>query len=91
MDVVYAPAFLRILKKFDPRIKDGVKATVAAVIDYYETGRRTPGLGLTHLRGILWEARAGIRWRVLYVVGSNRLTFVLAGSHDDVRNFLKRL
>ena len=91
MDVVYAPAFLRMLKKFDPHIKEGVKAAVAAVIDYYETGQKTPGLGLTQLRGRLWEARAGIRWRVLYVVGDNQLTFVLAGSHDDVRSFLKRL
>ena len=91
MDVVYAPAFLRILKKFDPHIKEGVKEAVAAVIEYYETGERTPGLGLTQLRGKLWEARAGIRLRVLYTVGTNRLTFVLAGSHDDVRSFLRRL
>ena len=91
MEVVYAPAFLRILKKFDPQIKEGVKTSVADVIDYYETGQKTPGLGLTQLRGNLWEARVGIRWRVLYVVGDNRLTFVLAGSHDDVRHFLRRL
>ena len=91
MEVVFAPAFLRILKKFDSPIKEGVKEAVAAVIDYYETSQKTPGLGLTQLRGTLWEARAGIRWRVLYVVGENRLTFVLAGSHDDVRHFLRRL
>jgi len=91
VEVVYVPAFLRILKKFDSPIKEGVKAAVGAVIDYYETGHKTPGLGLTQLRGHLWEARAGIRWRVLYVIGENRLTFVLAGSHDDVRHYLKRL
>ena len=52
MEVVFAPAFLRILKKFDPPVKEGVKAAVVAVTDYYETGQKTPGLGLTQLRGL---------------------------------------
>jgi hypothetical protein len=45
LEVVFAPAFLRIIKKFDPHIKEGVKSSVADVIDYYETGQKTPGPG----------------------------------------------
>ncbi len=89
MQVSYAPAFLRLLKKLDPHVKEAAKTATAKVIDFYESGQRTSGLGIKHLRADIWEARAGLRIRVLYRLSDDRLHFILAGTHDDVKNFLK--
>lgn len=89
MQVYYAPAFLRLLNKLAPPVRAGVKTTVSKVIDLCETGRRSVGLGIKHLRGDLWEARSGIKIRVVYSMSEDEIRFLLAGSHDDVKNFLK--
>lgn len=89
MQIEYAPAFLRIIKKLDPYIKEGVKDTVTDIIDYYENGQKTLGLGVRHLKANIWEARCGLKVRVLYKLEKNSLKFILAGSHDDIKNFLK--
>ena len=91
MQVSYAPAFLRLLGKLDPPVKASVKHAVGKVIDFYEGGRKGTGLGVKRLRGDLWEARAGLRIRVIYSLSGDQLHFILAGSHDDVRNFLRQL
>ena len=50
------------------------------------------GLGLRkiHRTGI-WEARVGLSLRLILTLVDGALTFVRAGSHDDVRRFLQDL
>lgn len=91
MQVSYAPAFLRHLRNLDKPVRETVKEAVGNVIDSYEGRRRTPGLGIKRLRGNLWEARAGLQVRVVYALSGDHLRFILAGNHDDVRGFLRRL
>ena len=60
-------------------------------MEFYEgKSSLTKGLGVKCLRGSLWEARAGLQIRVIYELSAGQLTFILAGSHDGIRNFLKR-
>jgi len=89
MRISYAPAFLRLLKKLDPQGKEAAKDAASRVIDFYESGEKTHGLGIKRLRNDIWEARAGLRIRVLYRLSADSLHFVLAGTHDEVKNFLK--
>ena len=91
MRVSYAPAFLRLLDKLDPSVKESVKQAVGKVIDFYEETGKSGGLGIKRLRGDLWEARAGLRIRVVYSLSGDKLRFILAGNHDDVRSFLRQL
>lgn len=91
MRIEYKPAFGRSLKTLDFQERERAKSTTGKVIDFYTTGEKTPGLGLVHLRGDFWEARAGIKTRILYRWRTDLIEFVLAGNHDDVRRFLKRL
>ena len=90
MEVYFAPSFLKVFKKFDSNIKEQVRATTDKTIDFYESGQKTTGLGIKHLRGTLWEARVGIKFRLVYELSGNQLTFIIAGSHDDVKNYLRR-
>ncbi len=91
MEIYYAPAFLRVYKKLDPSLQNRFKGTISKIIDAHVSGKKTPGLGVKQLRGPIWEARLGIKNRVVFTVTQDTLTFVLAGSHDDVRNYLKRV
>jgi hypothetical protein len=86
--VSFAPAFERRLAKLDPSVRPAAISAVARVIDFYETGARTPGLGIKRLRGDLWEARAGLSIRVLYRLTGPELRFILAGTHADIKRFL---
>lgn len=91
MQVSFAPAFLKQIEKLDPQVRRAAKEAAARVIDFYESAARTPGLGVKRLRGDIWEARSGLRIRVLYRLSGGELRFVLAGGHDDVRRFLRSL
>ena len=69
------------------KVKDALKN----ISHFYEEGGHSPrGLGIKHLHDNLWEARAGLQMRIVYDLSGGQVTFLLAGSHDDVRNFLKR-
>jgi mRNA-degrading endonuclease YafQ of YafQ-DinJ toxin-antitoxin module len=50
------------------------------------------GLGLRklHPSGI-WEARAGLGVRLVFTLEPDLLTLLRAGTHDDVRRFLREL
>lgn len=90
MRVVFAPSFLKQLSKLDPPVKESAKEAAGKVIDFYELGTKAPGLGVKRLRGEIWEARAGLRIRILYLLNGNELRFVLAGTHEDVGRYLAR-
>jgi mRNA-degrading endonuclease YafQ of YafQ-DinJ toxin-antitoxin module len=89
VEVEYASAFLRIYKKLHPPVQDGIKGAAKKVIDYYAMGGKTPGLGIRNLQGDIWEARFGLDIRIVYRLGRNHITFILAGTHKDVHNFLR--
>ena len=50
------------------------------------------GLGIRklHHSGI-WEARVGLGLRVVFTFESDLLTLVRAGSHDEIRRYLREL
>ena len=91
MRVEFKPSFYRSLKAKDPSSQQRVQKAVAGVLDYYAQGVVTPGLGVTHLRGAFWEARVGLQTRLLWRRSKDLIEFVLVGSHDEVKRFLKRV
>lgn len=53
-------------------------------------GRQWPqGLGITHLRDDYFEFRVDLHARVIYRRSGDLVQYVLYGSHDHVRRFLK--
>ena len=49
------------------------------------------GLGLRKLVKNYFEMRVGLELRLLFKVESKSVTFVFAGTHDEVRRYLKQL
>jgi len=88
----FKPSFERSIKALSPNEKAEVKESASQLIDILAKDRQIyQGLGLKRLRGDFWEARKGIKARILFRWQGDLVEFVLAGTHDDVKRFLKNL
>jgi hypothetical protein len=91
MKFEFKPSFDRSIRELPPVDKAGVKEAAVQLIDVLSRDREIyPGLGLKRLRGDFWEARQGIRVRILFRWHGDLVEFILAGDHDDVKRFLRR-
>jgi hypothetical protein len=48
------------------------------------------GLGLKNLRKNYWEIRKGLKSRILFRRQDDLVEFILAGSHEDIKRFIKQ-
>jgi len=88
---------IEFLKSFDKSIKNLTKNDKKKIFDACQSlidlieqeaiGYR--GLGLKHLQVNFWEIRVGIKIRVIFRWKKDNLQFILVGSHDNIKNFLK--
>ena len=90
MKFEFKPSFDRSVKAFHDREKEEIKALAIQLIEVLSRDREIhKGIGLKRLRGNFWEARKGLKTRILFRWDGELVEFVLAGNHDDVRRFLK--
>jgi mRNA-degrading endonuclease RelE of RelBE toxin-antitoxin system len=87
----YKPSFDRTFKKLDKDRQKEAKKAIFALIDFFETGERTSGLGLKQLRGDFWGIRCGLKDRIIFTFEGDMVGFLIVGSHDEIRKFLKNL
>ena len=86
----FKPSFDRSIKSLPSSEKADVKEAALQLIDVLSTDRQLyQGLGLKRLKRDFWEARKGIKARILFRWTGDLIEFVLAGNHDDVKRFLK--
>jgi len=75
----------------DPKRTQAVHRAVSQLVDCFETGRKPPaGLGLKKLRPPVWEIRSSLQDRILFSWQKDIVVFLLAGTHQDIKRFLKR-
>jgi mRNA-degrading endonuclease RelE of RelBE toxin-antitoxin system len=86
----YKPSFDRTFKKLRPDAKKRVTRALTLLIDFFETGQRTSGLGLKQLRGSFWEIRVDIKIRVIFTFEGDTVSFIVVGTHDDITRFLRK-
>jgi len=87
----FKPSFDRSIKCLDPHRKEKVKNAVAATIDFFESHVKPEGLGLKRLKGDYWEIRVDIKERVIFRFSDDLVEFIIAGTHDEIKNFLKNI
>ncbi len=88
----FKSSFDRSIKSLPPTEKTAVKDAAVQLIDVLSKDRQIhQGLGLKRLRADFWEARQGIKTRILFRWTGDLVEFVLAGNHDDVKRFLKNV
>ena len=90
MKFEFKPSFDRSVKVFQDSEKNEIKALAIQLVEMLSRDREIhKGIGLKRLRGNFWEARKGLKTRILFRWDGELVEFVLAGNHDDVRRFLK--
>ncbi len=88
----FKPSFDRSIKSLPSSEKTDVKETALQLIDVLSKDRQIhQGLGLKRLAGDFWEARKGIKARILFRWKGDLVEFVLVGNHDDIKRFLRNI
>lgn len=73
-----------------PRERQSKVKTSMEKLDSLLLGNERPfGLGLKHLKHGIWEIRAGLSDRILFRRANDILEFLIVGSHDEIKRFLK--
>jgi len=76
----------------DPRRLKAIHEAVSALVECFEREVRPPvGLGLKKLRPPVWEIRSSLHDRILFGWNRDVITFLVAGDHEDLKRFLKRV
>ena len=89
MVVEYLASYDRAFRHLSAAIQVHTVQVIDRLLDYFSTGQRPHGLGLTRLRRDYWEVRVGLRLRILFELGKDRVAFIFVGDHDAIRNWLK--
>ena len=91
MKYEFKPSFDRSVKSLSPNEKIIIKEICRNLIDVIS--REIPlasGLGLKNLRKNYWEIRKGLKFRILFRWQDDRIEFILAGTHEDIKRFIKQ-
>jgi mRNA-degrading endonuclease RelE of RelBE toxin-antitoxin system len=90
MKFEFKPSFDRSVKSLPPRTKEEIKELCINLIDVLSgKSALSKGLGLRNLRRNYWEIRKGLKLRIIFHRQDDMIEFLLAGSHDDIKRFLK--
>ena len=91
MKYEFKPSFDRSVKSLPPEMKRDVKELCIALIDVLSGERElSAGMGLKNLRKNFWEIRKGLKLRILFRWHTDHVEFILAGTHEEIKRFLKR-
>ena len=92
MKVRYLNSFVRTFESLTGQDRAKTTGTISDLLNFLEKKiRPSRGLGLKKLRKNLWEIRTDVKTRILFTLGSDLITFVLIGSHDAIKKYLKEL
>ena len=87
--LVVKASFQRAYDRLPAPERDRVKKALQLLQRYLEAREAPLGLGLKRLGPGVFEFRAGLALRGVYVEEGALVVLTLLGSHDDVRRFLK--
>ncbi len=89
----FKPSFKRSVKQLSPGEREDAKKAAVRIVDMLASGNpiRDKGTGLKNLHADFWEIRKGIKSRILFRLKGGTVEFILAGSHDDIKRYLKNL
>lgn len=89
--IVILPSFERSIRRFTPAEKDCLVAALEKFNDFLTAGRISSGLGFKKIGDDIFEFRIDIRLRVIVKDEDETLYMVLAGSHEDIKRYLKSI
>ena len=91
MRFVYQPSFLDSTRQLSRTQAAKLLRAIEKFQHAMEHQQWPQGFGITHLREGSFEFRVDIQMRVIYRRAGDLLQYVLYGSHDQIRRFLRAL
>ena len=88
--VAVLPSFSRSVKALSPRQRQALQRCMELFNIFLTRGELPVGLGFKKINGDKYEIRADIRLRIVFKLTGDCYFLVLAGSHDQVRRWLKQ-
>jgi len=90
MKYEFKSSFDRSVKSLSSSHKQEIKSLCSHLIDIL-SGEQviSKGIGLKNLKKNYWEIRKGLKLRILFRWRSEHVEFILAGTHDDIKRFLR--
>lgn len=91
MKVRYLNSFDKTFNRLPISKQLKVIEVVDILISFLETkSRLTKGIGIKKLRKNFWEVRISLKLRILFKIQKGLLIFVLVGSHDDIKRYIRK-
>lgn len=85
-------SYIAGVKKLDNVRAANVHKAFESLMKFFQSGEKTPGLGLKQLRPGIWEIRAGLLDRIIFrKTSSDMVEFIIAGTHNEIKKLLKNL
>lgn len=86
----FKPSFDKSVKSLSSQTKREIKELCLCLIDILSgNGSLSKGIGLKNLRKEYWEIRKGLKLRILFLWYDDLVTFILAGTHNDIKKYLR--
>jgi len=88
----FKKSFNRCVKNLPEEAKIAIKKLAFDSIDVISTGKKpAKGIRLKRLRKDYWEVSTTMKERILFKLTGDLIQFTLAGKHDHIKRFLKRM
>jgi len=88
----FKKSFNKCVKSLPEEAKIAIKELAFDSIDAISTGKKpAKGMRLKRLRKDYWEVSTTMKERILFKLTGDLIQFILAGNHDHIKRFLKRL
>jgi hypothetical protein len=81
--------FERILRRRHPAERMEIQRNIDALVRAFEARNLPVGFGIKKMSGPVWEFRIDLATRILFRWDKQSVTFLFAGNHNEVRQFLK--
>ena len=88
----FKKSFNKCVKSLPGETKIAIKELAFDSIDIISVGKKpAKGMRLKRLRKDYWEVSTTMKERILFKLTGDLIQFILAGNHDRIKRFLRRI
>ena len=89
VELRYTGPFRKALAKLGAQERKRIEAATTMVAKAWGDPHRHSGISIRNIRPGIYEARCGLRLRLLFIHDHDELVFFLFGAHDAVQKWIR--
>ena len=87
----YKSSFDKVFKKLGLNRQEKVIDAISILIDFFENRKKAKGLRIKNLRENYWEIRVNVKDRIIFTLEKDKVAFIIVGTHDEIKKFLRNI